>query len=201
MSTTDTRDRSHRARRRGSRAALALAVGVGIVGSGALVYQASFAAFTATTDNQGNSWETGSLTLQNNSMGEAMFSVTGLKGAGPAGGETGTRCITVTKEGSLPADIVLAADVTGDTATLGAALQLAVDWQTGEVPPNCAGFAPADSVYSGALASMNSSAVWNAGADTQVRTYRVTWTLPATDSSTLQGKSVEAKLTWTATAS
>src|SRR4051794_13933522 len=89
------------ARRRG-RALLRLAsralVPLVILGSGALVYQASNAAFTATTATGTNSWATGNVFLSNAMVSGAAFNVTNIK---PGVANAQTRCIDVTYTGSL----------------------------------------------------------------------------------------------------
>jgi hypothetical protein len=45
---------------------IAAAVVVGLMGSGALVWQASSAAFTASTENDSNTWSSGKVVLTDN---------------------------------------------------------------------------------------------------------------------------------------
>ena len=72
--------------------------------SALLVWQASNAAFSATTSNPGNSWTAGSVTLTDDdggtspTTGTAMFSAAGL-----VPGSTGSHCIAVTSTGTVPA--------------------------------------------------------------------------------------------------
>ena len=70
-----------------------LAVPLGLLGSGALVWQASYAAFTAQTTSPGNSWSTGSVALTDDDAGAAMFSRTGLA-PGSSGERFSTRLIS-----------------------------------------------------------------------------------------------------------
>ncbi|MDD0858415.1 hypothetical protein NHF46_12870 [Arthrobacter alpinus] len=58
--------------------------------SGVVVSQASYSAFTATTTNAGNNWNSGNLSLINDSA-SALFSVSNIKP-----GDWGSKCITVT---------------------------------------------------------------------------------------------------------
>lgn len=96
MATTTSTSRS-------ARYAKWLAVPLGLVISAVLVWQASYAAFTDTTANRGNSWTAGSVTITDNREGVAMFQATDLvPGAAPAG-----QTITATYEGTLDADVKL----------------------------------------------------------------------------------------------
>ncbi len=60
------------------RTMLAAAVPVGMVVSGALVWQSSYAAFSDTTVNPGNSFTAGSVVLDDNDSNTALFSVSDL---------------------------------------------------------------------------------------------------------------------------
>ncbi|HEX5495008.1 MAG TPA: hypothetical protein VFX70_10585 [Mycobacteriales bacterium] len=68
----------------------------GVVGSGAMVWHASYAASLGVTTNSGNSWTAGSVTPADDDTGAAMFDVSGLV----PGSNTGSpHCITVTYHG------------------------------------------------------------------------------------------------------
>ena len=114
------------ANRRSGRSAkvVAAAVVVGLIGSGALVWQASSAAFTASTDNAGNSWTSGSVTLTDNDFAGANFNETNLKP-----GSTATKCILVTYNGSVASSVKLYSNV--PTGTLGQYLDFDVALGTG----------------------------------------------------------------------
>src|SRR5690606_26071227 len=70
--------------------------------STSLVYRASTAAFTATTENGTNTWQAGSISLSDDDSGSAMFNATGLTPA-----STGSRCIVVSYTGTVPASVSL----------------------------------------------------------------------------------------------
>lgn len=118
-----------------------------------VVITGSRAAFTGTTDNPGNSWAAGSVSLTDDDTGSAMFTAAGLKP-----GDVIENCVVVTYTGTLDADVTLyAANLSG---SLGTYLDLDVELgtggafsatatQDGEVP--CTGFTGA-SIYSGTLA-------------------------------------------------
>jgi hypothetical protein len=81
------------------------AVPVGLLLAGALVWQSTAAAFTATTDNSGNTWQAGSVALSDSDGGSALFDSTADGALQP--GSTRSRCIRVDYTGDLPADIRL----------------------------------------------------------------------------------------------
>jgi hypothetical protein len=88
-----------------SRTLLVAAVPVGLVLSAALVWQSTAAAFTATTDNVGNAWQTGTVVLTNSGGASALFDLTRDNALQP--GSARSRCIRVDYTGSLPADVKL----------------------------------------------------------------------------------------------
>jgi hypothetical protein len=69
---------------------------------------ATFAAYTATTQNDGNRVEAGSVKLSDNGDGSSLLS---LSGAVP--GDTTSACIKVTFDGSLPSTVRLYGTTTG----------------------------------------------------------------------------------------
>jgi hypothetical protein len=84
---------------------LAAAVPVGLVLSAAVVWQSTAAAFTASTDNAGNTWQAGSVVLADSAQGTALFDSSRDDALQP--GSTRARCIRVDYTGSLPANIKL----------------------------------------------------------------------------------------------
>lgn len=94
-----------RTRSSAPRALVAAAVPVGLVLSAAVVWQSTAAAFSATTDNSGNTWQTGSVVLTDSDGGSALFDSTRDSGLQPA--STRSRCIRVDYTGSLPANVRL----------------------------------------------------------------------------------------------
>lgn len=69
---------------------------VGIVGG-----LGTWSAFSDTTANDGNSFQSGSVTIEDDDSGSAMFSLTGMRPGDP----TVSRCIDVTYTGSLDAQV------------------------------------------------------------------------------------------------
>ncbi|WP_369131734.1 hypothetical protein [Modestobacter sp. I12A-02662] len=87
------------------RTVLVAAVPVGLVLGAAVVWQSTSAAFTATTDNPGNSWQAGTVALGDSASGSALFTSTADGALTP--GSTRSRCIQVDYTGNLDADIRL----------------------------------------------------------------------------------------------
>ncbi len=107
-----------------------------------------FAAFTATTDNTGNSIASGTVTITDNDASTALYALTNL---GP--GSTTQRCIRVSYTGSLPSTVKL---YRSNTVTNGTAFDLQIERGSGLNPgtnpfPSCVGFTSAATVFTGAL--------------------------------------------------
>jgi hypothetical protein len=142
------------------RTLLAAAVPVGLVLSAAVVWQSTAAAFTATTDNEGNTWQAGSVVLADSARGSKLFdTATGDGALHP--GSTRSRCIRVDYTGSLTADIRLSVTSPDPAATtLDPYLVMSVErgkdvTATTPVPADCStGFtSPVAFLYNTALAS------------------------------------------------
>jgi hypothetical protein len=129
---------------RALRTVVAAALPVGLVFSAALVWQSTSAAFSATTQNQGNSWQTGTVVLADTDQGNALFTTSTVELLAP--GDSGSRCISVDYSGDLPADIRLYVTTPGlGGTTLDDFLLMSVE-QGEDVPdgaqvsPDCTGF-------------------------------------------------------------
>lgn len=128
----DTTTRSGR-----SAKVVAAAVVAGLIGSGALVWQASSAAFTANTLNDGNSWSSGRVVLSDNDFAGANFNETNLRP-----GSTATKCIEVTYDGTVASSVKLFSNV--PTGTLGQYLDFDVETGSGT---SCASFGTKTQVF------------------------------------------------------
>ncbi len=165
-----------------------------------MVLRVSSAAFTATTDNTGNAWSSGSVILEDDDSGTAMFNVTNMKP-----GQTETRCIKVTYKGSLDASVKLYGAITGGTG-LGTYLNVTIDRGTGGSFGNCSGYAQVEALYTGTLAGFPTAhSSFGTGAGTWApvgggpdddMTYRVQVTLQ--DNNAAQAKTATASFTWEA---
>jgi hypothetical protein len=91
---------------RARRTVLPVAVPVGLVLSLAVTWGSTYAAFSASTGNVGNSWQAGTVVLTDSDSDAALFT---SEANGPDGllrpDSTRSRCIRLDYTGSLPADI------------------------------------------------------------------------------------------------
>ena len=136
------------------RTVLSVAVPVGLVTSLALTWSSTHAAFSASTGNADNSWQTGSVVLADSDSGTALFSTTTdglLKPGLPQ-----SRCIRLDYTGSLQADIRMYVGTPGDGATaLDPYLVMSVERgadvsPTTTVPADCTGFPSTGTFLDGA---------------------------------------------------
>jgi len=157
-----------------------------------------FSAFSSQTENPGNVITTGTVKLEDNDNGSALYALTAAKP-----GDSQTSCIDVTYKGSLPATVKLfTASPIGE---LGPYVNLKVEAGTQTTPsfPECTGFTPAGSgatVYEGTLtafanehSSFANGIVTNPAGATEWVTddsvvYRFTASLPSTAPEAAQGK-------------
>jgi len=171
---------------------------------GFLVVTGSRAAFTDTTDNTGNNWATGTVSLSDDDTTLAMFNASGLKAD-----DVIENCLVVTYDGSLDSDVTLyAANLTG---TLGTYLDLEIEigdggsfastaTAAGTVP--CTGFS-GSSIYSGTLAGFaGASTDFGSGVGTwgpstgEFKTYRFLVTVQ--DDNAAQGLAAGVGFVWEA---
>jgi predicted ribosomally synthesized peptide with SipW-like signal peptide len=137
---TERAARCRRTPRRGSPPFGALQKGllsvlvIGVLGGA--VSLGVLAAFSATTQNSGNEITSGTVAVADNDNGSALYSVTGLKP-----GDTLSRCIKVTYQGSLPASLRLYSS--GTPGQLAPYIDLTIAQGTQATPsfPDCSGFA------------------------------------------------------------
>ena len=218
------RHRSSRRRGLGARAALAV-VPLAVVGSGALVYQASNAAFTATTQSGTNQFAAGSVTLTNSTSGSALFSVTGIK-PGAALAASQYQCIDVNYTGSLASSIKFylanfSNPTPGQNAhNLGSYLRVTIEQSsTTTSDAACTGFTATGTYVNpggsggDALSSLAAATNWGNGLGTwapsgaQHRSYKISYWLPDVAETgmpnqatldDLQGASTRTDLVWEA---
>ena len=93
----------HQRASRARRTVLPVAVPVGLVLSLAVTWGSTHAAFSASTGNAGNSWQTGSVVLTHGDSEAALFSTSTDGALKP--GSARSRCIRIDYTGDLPADI------------------------------------------------------------------------------------------------
>ncbi|MFN0284913.1 MAG: hypothetical protein ACKVZ6_23410 [Kineosporiaceae bacterium] len=187
----------------GRRRTTVIALPLALVASSALVYQASNAAFTASTSNGSNTWSSGTVLLADDDSSSVMFQATNIKP-----GSTGIKCINVTYSGTLAGQVRLY--VTSPSGTLGQYLDLAIEEGTGAAGGaslSCSGFSAGSTITAGGetLASFATAhtdfasgvSAWApTGVSSEARSYRVTYTLQ--DDNAAQNKSAAATFTWEA---
>jgi hypothetical protein len=206
------------------RNAMILAVPLGLVVSGALVYQSSSAAFTATTTTAQESWTAGKVLIsQNSSTSLPWTAVSALSPSSPAV----TKCVLVDYAGDLNANISLY--VTGyattylsnDSSNLEDYLQFTVKGidgnQTSDANGTCApGAGTGTQVLSPTITSVtakNLNASWSTYANgTKVSnvtaggtsaghhllTYMITYAMDSAATNFAQGDNVRLNFTWEA---
>jgi hypothetical protein len=183
---------------------VAAAVVAGLIGSGTLVWQASSAAFTGQTENNGNSWTSGKVSLSDNDSGGALFTASGL-----VPNATDTRCIEVTYDGTV-ASVVRLYGAT-PTGTLGQYLDFDVSIGDG---PDCTTRGTLSQVFGDANTTADNSADtlanfasartnwtngvpgWNPSSGVTTRPYVFTYTLADTNSA--QNQSATLNFRWEA---
>jgi hypothetical protein len=124
-----------------------------VVGVGGLAVFGTFAAFTATTSNSGNTISSGTVNINQHSGATTLYSLTNQKP-----GDSLARCVRVTYTGSLAASVKLyaSAGITG-----GSNYNLQVERGSGLTAPaadmNCTGFSASSTPYDGQLSSFAST--------------------------------------------
>ena len=78
------------------------AIPAAVLASGAMVWQSSYSAFSATSASPTNNWSAGTVALSDDDSNTALFTATNLKP-----GATGVKCIAVTSTGSLASTVKL----------------------------------------------------------------------------------------------
>lgn len=189
------------------------ALPVGLVLSAALVWQSSYAAFTATTSNTANNWATGNVALTDDDGGAAFFTTATNTGNLAPSAPDVAKCLVVTYNGSLAANVGLYDLLETSTNSLSTKIYLKVEQGTGGSFANCTGFAPtagAANLYDGTLSGFAAaySAVtpfgtWapTAGAPGQTKTYRITTGVIDDIPNSMMSSTASVDFHWTATSS
>lgn len=179
-------------------AAVVAVVGGIAVSSGAM-WQASSAAFTASTDNSANSWNAGTVTLGDDDSDGAMFTAANIRP-----GSVGEKCIKLTYSGSLSTNVKLYG--TAVSGALSPYIDLVVEEGTGGTFGSCTGFSASGTDYTGTLAAFGSGKTdFTSGVGSfaptgagQQKTYRIAYTVNATTPDSAQGAAANATFTWEA---
>ena len=204
------------------RAIRAVAPVAGLLAAGLLVWQGSYAAFSATTTSPSNNWASGSVVLKNNSNGStyvatgtAVFNVSNMVPSATVV----SKCITVESSGSLAGAVKFyATGVTPSTPSvplgsgngnlLSSSISVTVQELTGvgasTYPADCTGFPVATpAIYSGPLSGLPAGygsglgSFAPNGAATQYAAYRISYGFnPGTAVVDVQGRSASATFVW-----
>ena len=176
------------------------AIPVALVASGALVWQSSYSAFSASTSNPDSNWTAGSVAISDDDSNTAMFTAGALKP-----GATGSKCIAVTSNGTLPAAVKLYGTSYATTNGLAPNINLVVEEGTGATTGSCAGFTGGSTVYTGALSAFGTTKTsyatgvgsWTpTGSGSETKSYKITYTLSASTPDTAQGGTATLGFTW-----
>ena len=192
---------SHRA----GRVAVAAATPVAVIAAAALVWQSSYAAFSGSTRNSGNEWETGAVALTDDDAGSARFQVANM-----TPGDTETKCIKVTATTDVPGEVRgYAINPVASSRGLESHVLVTVRAGNGGGFGSCSGFVSQETVVPTAslaqLAAFNSYDAglggWDVTAGTSTRTYEITWSFDTTGMSQsavdqLQGSSTGIDFQW-----
>jgi predicted ribosomally synthesized peptide with SipW-like signal peptide len=175
-------------------AATALVLGLVGIGAGA----GTWSAWSRTTDNENNTFQTGNVDISDNDGGSTpMFALGGLSPESPAE----VRCINVTYDGDLPASVRLYGETTGT----GLAPYLDLTVTRGTLPDgdfDCNGFTPDGGggvVFDGTLGDwpddyangLVDAETWTNG---EQHAYR--FEISVQDDDAAQGKSASQAFTW-----
>ncbi|SEQ80315.1 hypothetical protein [Microlunatus flavus] len=161
-----------------------VAVPAALAVSGLVVAQSSYSAYSATTSRPQNNWSSGTVALTDDDSNAAAFSV-----ANARPGATGSRCLVVTSNGSLPSEVrIYGANGTG-TTSLAAYVDLTITQGTGGSFGSCDGFAALPDgaeVFRGSLMTFgmahtgyaNGVGGWSpAGTTPESRTYKLSYAI------------------------
>jgi len=193
------------------RAIRAVAPVAGLLAAGLLVWQGSYAAFSATTVNQDDTWATGELTLENNGGDGAWgFNTTVplFDEADIAPGDSGTGCITVRRGETQGGDLRFFATNLSDSSggDLGDQIELTVTQLStpSSIPADCSGFSGGTTVLSGvALSALPADFAGSAATNILVAdggdpvVYKFDWTFqPGSNDNALQAQNVVVDFNW-----
>jgi Camelysin metallo-endopeptidase len=176
-------------------------VPVALIASGAMVWHASYSAFSATTSNPTNNWAAGTVALSDDDSNTAMFNASNLKP-----GSTGSKCIAVTSTGSLPSAVKLYGTSYATTNALAANITITVDEGTGgSFAGGCAGFTSSSQIYNGLLSTFGTGktnyatgvGTWApTGSASDTKVYKIVYTVSASTPDTAQGGTAALGFTW-----
>ena len=195
----------------------AFAPAVGLLAAGLLVWQGSYAAFNATTNNTGNTWGTATLKLQNNGGSAGTYGATTTAAFGGSNlkpAASASECLTVDSATSTAGGNVAmwASNVSDNVTPAGNLLkQISVTVTaiktTTDIKQNCTGYSALGTPTTVLAATTLNALPANFAAATPFAinagdkvAYQLTWTFNSTGTTAgdnlLQGKSASADFTW-----
>ncbi len=176
------------------------AIPAAVIASGAMVWQSSYSAFTATTSNPTNNWTSGTVALADDDSNTAMFNATNLKP-----GSTGVKCIAVTSTGSLASTVKLYGTTYSTTNSLADYLNVKVEQGTGATSASCTGFTGASTLFDSTLTSFATTktsfatgvGTWApTGTASETKAFKITYTLSTSTPDAAQGGTAAVGFTW-----
>jgi hypothetical protein len=179
-----------------------------ILATGLFVSASSYSVFNATTSNPTNNWSAGTVALQSDGSGPGGASGTTMFSADVAPGSTGTKCITVTSNGTLPTTVRLYGARESDTNSLASYLTLTV--RMGSAPDttggSCTGFTSERVVSGPAPLAAFPTGGWSDGLDTwsptgsapESRVFQFEYTMDSAAPSSTQAGSAHIDFVWEA---
>lgn len=193
------------------RALRAVAPVAGLLAAGLLVWQGSYAAFSATTTSPSNNWAAGQVSLLNssNAFAAPVGTATWAAASNLKPGSTDTKCIVVKSNGSLAGAVKMYVNNPQQTNGLGDNLAFTVKLMTAgaasTVTSNCTNFLAGSTIVNGvALSSLATSfaggyGTWNlTGTPPEYAAYQISWTVNASAPNTVQGGTASADFVWEA---
>jgi hypothetical protein len=195
----------------------AFAPAVGLLAAGLLVWQGSYAAFNATTNDTGSTWGTATLQLKNNGGAAGTYAATTTAAFGGSNlkpAATGSQCLTVDSTGSTSGgNLAMWASNATDTTTSHSDLlkQISVTVTaiktTTDIKQACTGYSALGTPTTVLPATTLNNLPANFAAATAFAinsgdkvAYQLTWTFNSTGATStdnaLQGKSASADFTW-----
>lgn len=174
--------------------------------AGAMVWQGSQAAFTASTRNSGSAWSTGNVVLTDDDLGAAAFTVENI-----VPGQTGEKCIVVTSGSNVPGEVRAYSQNLITAKGLENRIKFDLELGTGGSFNDCTGFtSTANNTPEMSLATLSTTSrdfatggtPWKtAGTPGETQSYRGTWRFDTSGMSqeeinSLQGARVGIDVVW-----
>jgi hypothetical protein len=176
------------------------AIPAAVIASGAMVWQSSYSAFSATTVSPTSNWTSGTVALSDDDSNTALFTASNLKP-----GATATKCIAVTSTGSLASSVKLYGTSYATTNALADNIALKVETGTGATTASCTGFTGASTLFDNTLSSFGTTktsfatgvGTWApTGSASETKSFRITYTLNAATPDSAQGGTAALGFTW-----